>query len=243
MNIYRYLILVSLLCIGGALSILLCTMVVPQAWQFGVRECLVGTVLGAFGLGVVAGVAIYGLCAPRWLVRCFGRYAAGKSGRPSWADVAQSPGDVGSSDGSATGADAETRTAKSASSEIAPRYGVLTPEKDSDTPPDMAILEKATKYILENLSRPDLSVTELSDHLNLSRVGLYKKIKTATGRTPIEYIRVERMRHAAGLLRDPKLAVTEVANRVGFNSPRLFSAYFREEYGELPSQYRVKNNI
>ena len=107
----------------------------------------------------------------------------------------------------------------------------------------MAILEKATKYILENLSRPDLSVTELSDHLNLSRVGLYKKIKTATGRTPIEYIRVERMRHAAGLLRDPKLSVTEVANRVGFNSPRLFSAYFREEYGELPSQYRVKNNI
>ena len=51
--------------------------------------------------------------------------------------------------------------------------------------------------------RPDLSVEELSHELGMSRVHLYKKLLQITGKTPIEFIRIIRLKRAAQLLREP----------------------------------------
>lgn len=112
------------------------------------------------------------------------------------------------------------------------------PESIPITPLDEKMVEKAVKYVVANMKRADLSVEELSGHLGMSRVHLYKKLKATTGKTPIEFIRLIRLKRAAQLLRESQLNVSEVAYQVGFNSPRNFSKYFRDEFGMLPSTYQ-----
>jgi len=112
------------------------------------------------------------------------------------------------------------------------------PESIPITPLDEKMVEKAVKYVVANMKRADLSVEELSGHLGMSRVHLYKKLKATTGKTPIEFIRLIRLKRAAQLLRESQLNVSEVAYQVGFNSPRNFSRYFRDEFGMLPSTYQ-----
>ncbi|MDE5996756.1 MAG: response regulator, partial [Muribaculaceae bacterium] len=114
------------------------------------------------------------------------------------------------------------------------------PETIKITPLDEKLIEKAMKYVSDNIDSPKLSVEELSDYIGMSRVQLYKKIKQITGKTPIEFIRVIRLKRAAQLLRESQLNVSEVAYKTGFNSPKVFSKYFKEEFGILPSAYQDK---
>lgn len=117
---------------------------------------------------------------------------------------------------------------------------LITPEPGNIdiTPLDEKMVEKAIKYVVSNMKRTDLSVEELSSHLGMSRVHLYKKLKTVTGKTPIEFIRLIRLKRAAQLLRESQLNVSEVAYSVGFNNPKYFARYFKEEYNLLPSDYK-----
>ena len=107
---------------------------------------------------------------------------------------------------------------------------------------DEKLIEKAIKYVEDNISRSDLSVEELSRELGMSRVHLYKKMLQITGKTPIEFIRVIRLKRAAQLLRDSQLHVSEIAFQVGFNNHKYFSRYFKEEFGVLPSAYQEKED-
>ncbi len=118
--------------------------------------------------------------------------------------------------------------------------GLIDPEPDEIkiTPLDEKFIEKAVNYVSDNIDRSDLSVEELSDKLGMSRVRLYKKIKQITGKTPIEFIRVIRLKRAAQLLRESQLNISEIAYQTGFNNPKVFSKYFKEEFGVLPSIYQ-----
>ena len=111
------------------------------------------------------------------------------------------------------------------------------------TPLDEKLIENAMKYVSDNIDSDQLSVEDLSDHLGMSRVKLYKKIKQITGKTPIEFIRIIRLKRAAQLLRESQLNVSEVAYKTGFGSPKAFSKYFKEEFGILPSAYQDKEGV
>ena len=69
----------------------------------------------------------------------------------------------------------------------------------NDESVDEKLLGAAMKYVESNISRSDLSVEELSRELGMSRVNLYKRLVAMTGKTPIEFIRVIRLKHAAKL--------------------------------------------
>lgn len=112
------------------------------------------------------------------------------------------------------------------------------PGNSEITPLDGVMLEKAVKYVVTNIRRTDLSVEELSAHLGMSRVHLYKKLKAATGKTPIEFIRLIRMKRGAQMLRERRRNISEIAFQLGYNTPKIFSRYFREEFGVLPSVYQ-----
>ena len=113
-----------------------------------------------------------------------------------------------------------------------------TPSDIEITSLDEQLVEKAVKYVEDNISRSDLSVEELSRHLGMSRVHLYKKLLPLTGKTPIEFIRVLRLKRAAQYLRESQLNVSEIAYRLGFNNPKYFSRYFKDEFGLSPSEYQ-----
>lgn len=109
------------------------------------------------------------------------------------------------------------------------------------SPADEELVGKAKSYVERNMSRSDLSVEELSRELGMSRVHLYKKLSSITGKTPVEFIRVLRLRRAARLLRESELNISEIAYQVGINNPKYFSRYFKDEYGMLPSVYQEES--
>ncbi len=113
----------------------------------------------------------------------------------------------------------------------------ISPKEISITSLDEKLIQKALKIVENNISNPDFSVKELSSELGMSRVHLYKKLSSLTGKTPIEFIRVIRLKRAARLLEKSQLTVSEVAYEVGFNNPKYFARYFRAEFNILPSQY------
>jgi signal transduction histidine kinase/ligand-binding sensor domain-containing protein/DNA-binding response OmpR family regulator len=103
---------------------------------------------------------------------------------------------------------------------------------------DQILIKKAIAYVEKNISESDFSVEDLSQELGMSRVYLYKKLLAITGKTPIEFIRIIRLKRAVQLLEKSDLSVSEIAYSVGFNNPRYFTKYFKDEYGLLPSQYQ-----
>lgn len=115
-----------------------------------------------------------------------------------------------------------------------------TPSKIEITSLDEQLIEKAVKYVEDNISRSDLSVEELAREMGMSRVHLYKKISALTGKSPIEFIRLLRLKRATQYLAESQLTIAEIAYRLGFNNPKYFSKYFKEEFGILPSEYQGK---
>jgi signal transduction histidine kinase/ligand-binding sensor domain-containing protein/CheY-like chemotaxis protein/AraC-like DNA-binding protein len=103
---------------------------------------------------------------------------------------------------------------------------------------DEQFVNHAVKVVEENMANAEYTVEQLSEAMSMSRVYLYKKILSLTGKTPIEFIRIIRIRRAAGLLEKSQLTVSEIAYQVGFNNPKYFTKLFKEEYQVLPTEYR-----
>jgi signal transduction histidine kinase/ligand-binding sensor domain-containing protein/DNA-binding response OmpR family regulator len=114
---------------------------------------------------------------------------------------------------------------------------IIKPGEISITSMDEKLIQKALETVEKNISNPDFSVEELSRVLGMSRVHLYKKLLSLTGKTPIEFIRIVRLKRAAQLILTSQLRVSEIAYEVGFNNPKYFSKYFKQEFGSLPSEY------
>jgi signal transduction histidine kinase/DNA-binding response OmpR family regulator len=102
---------------------------------------------------------------------------------------------------------------------------------------DEKLITNAIKVVENQISNPDFSVEELARELGMSRVHLYKKLSSLTGKSPIEFIRTIRLQRAAQLLEKSQLTVSEVAYQVGFNNPKYFTKYFKDQFHVLPSVY------
>ena len=122
------------------------------------------------------------------------------------------------------------------------RESILNPESITVTSVDERLLKKAMDYIVTNISDPSISVEKLSQELGLSRVHFYRKIKSLTNLTAVEFIRNIRLKRAANLLEQDKLTVKEVQNMVGFESADYFRNCFKEQYGCSPSEYLAQKN-
>ena len=103
---------------------------------------------------------------------------------------------------------------------------------------DEKLIRLALEVIEKNIDNTDFSVEELSRSLCMSRAAMYKKVTALTGKTPIEFIRSIRLKHAAQLLEKTQMTVSEIAFEVGFNNTKYFVKYFKEEFNMLPRDYR-----
>lgn len=113
----------------------------------------------------------------------------------------------------------------------------VNPSRVTITSIDEQLLQKALKLIEEHMDNSEYNVEQLSTDMGMSRMNLYRKLQAITGQTPTEFIRTIRLKRAAQLLQDGKLNVSEVADRVGFNSSSYFTKCFKEQFGVLPTQY------
>lgn len=121
-----------------------------------------------------------------------------------------------------------------------------TPEESTFSAADEKFLNTMNQIITENIDEPNMGVPFLCDKLGMSRASLYNKLKALTGMGANDYINKLRIDNAINLLLNSSLTVNEIADRVGFSTPRYFSAVFKKNMGCSPTQYKeeqFKNNV
>ena len=103
---------------------------------------------------------------------------------------------------------------------------------------ESAFLVRFREVVEARMEDSEVSVDDLAAEMNLSRVQLYRKIKTITGSSPVELLRSTRLKRAYQMLLTTDKSVSEVAYAVGFTAPSYFSKCFKEEYGMVPGDIR-----
>lgn len=92
------------------------------------------------------------------------------------------------------------------------------------------------QIVQEQIADNNLSVETIGGQMGLSRVQLYRKVKSLTNYSPVELIRIIRLKKAQMLLStEKKLTVAEVSYRVGFSSPSYFTKCYKEYFNESPT--------
>lgn len=107
---------------------------------------------------------------------------------------------------------------------------------------DKEFLNALVKAVEDNLAEPDLDAAKLEDALSISKMQLYRKLKTIAGMTPSEFIKRIRLKHAAVLLQNSKLTVAEIFYLTGFNNKSYFFREFKKIYHLAPNDYRIKQH-
>ena len=98
-------------------------------------------------------------------------------------------------------------------------------------------LKTLNEVIVANMQNPDFCLDDMASLLNMSRSSLNRKIKGVLDMTPNDYIRLERLKKAAQLLREGECKVNEVCYMVGFNTPSYFTKCFQKQFGILPKDF------
>ncbi|MEP7107435.1 MAG: two-component regulator propeller domain-containing protein [Ferruginibacter sp.] len=103
---------------------------------------------------------------------------------------------------------------------------------------DKEFLTKLVQVIDEHLDEPEFSAVFLEKAFSMSKMQLYRKLKTMTGMTPGEFIKHIRLKQAANLLAYTGLNVNEIFYRTGFNNQSYFFREFRKRFDCAPNEYR-----
>ncbi len=110
-----------------------------------------------------------------------------------------------------------------------------TPEA---SPADMQFIKKVITLLEEHIDDTEYGQEQLAQDLLLSRSTLYRKIKTVSGMSPLDFIHNVKMKKACEMLEKRELTISEIAYSLGFSSPKYFTKCFKEEMGQTPSAYQ-----
>lgn len=102
---------------------------------------------------------------------------------------------------------------------------------------DKDFVEKFKALIDQKMGNSDLNVEDMGKDMGLSRVQLYRKLKSLTNYSPNELLRIARLKKAASLLASSDMSVSEIGYEVGFSSPSYFTKCYKEEFGESPTDF------
>lgn len=105
------------------------------------------------------------------------------------------------------------------------------------TKADEEFIKRLNEVIQTNYSNPLFSMDDMADSLHMSRSNFYRKIKGVLDLSPNEYLRLERLKKAAQLLKEGENRVNEICYMVGFNSPSYFAKCFQKQFGVLPKDF------
>ena len=98
-------------------------------------------------------------------------------------------------------------------------------------------------YIEQNYSRYDLSLEEIAERVNVSKVKMSKLFKAQMGCCYIDYLTRLRMEKARTLLEETDLSVKEILSAVGYIDKANFSKKFKAYYGISPSAWRKQEEV
>ncbi|WP_179320309.1 response regulator [Winogradskyella helgolandensis] len=114
---------------------------------------------------------------------------------------------------------------------------VLLPKDIAVTNLDEKFLKKVETILEKNLIDPSFNVTEFSEAIGMSRMQLHRKLKALTGLTASEFIRSQRLKLAAKILKSSDINMSEVGYSVGFNDHSYFTKCFKDAYNCTPTEF------
>jgi AraC family L-rhamnose operon transcriptional activator RhaR len=120
---------------------------------------------------------------------------------------------------------------------VGPLPGEAAPARAE--PPERVLVERARRYILDNLGRP-LALHDIAAQTGLSERHLTRLFRRATGASPMAYLAAQRI-EAAGQLLLRGVAIKDIAARLGYGDVRYFTTVFRRATGLPPARYRANN--
>jgi AraC-like DNA-binding protein len=106
---------------------------------------------------------------------------------------------------------------------------------------DQQLMRNVEQFVLQNMSRGQISLEDMAAAMGMSRVPFFHKIRAITTKTPAEIVREIRLKHACTLLVTTNINLSELAINVGFMTAENFSNIFKDKYGMTPLEYRLKN--
>ena len=104
---------------------------------------------------------------------------------------------------------------------------------------DEELISHVVADIEEHIRDTNYSVVQLSSAVGMTRGHLYKKLMAITGKSPLEFIRIIKLKRGKSLLDQGRTNISEVADMVGL-SPKQFAHYFKQMYNDPPSEYLKK---
>jgi len=99
-------------------------------------------------------------------------------------------------------------------------------------------IKRAMEYINGNYYKPNLSLSEVSEAVNLSPYYFSHQFKNELDTTFIDYLAKVRIEAAVELLKDLRLSIAQVSFAVGYQDPNYFSKVFKKYVGISPVEFR-----
>lgn len=114
----------------------------------------------------------------------------------------------------------------------------ITAESASYNKDEKELLEKVSSIIEKYLGDENFNSEMLAKEMFMSRSQLTRKMQSATGQGPGEFIRNYKLSRSAKLILEKKLSITQIALEVGFGSPAQFTRAFQKHFSCLPSEFK-----
>ncbi|NDV80408.1 two-component regulator propeller domain-containing protein [Bacteroides sp. 51] len=106
---------------------------------------------------------------------------------------------------------------------------------------DEEFMNQVIEVIEENITYENFNVERLAEILCMSRSGMLRKIKMLFNLSPVDFIRVVRLKKAAELIQTGKYRLSEICYMVGVSSPSYFSKLFHKQFGMSPKDFEKQS--
>ncbi len=106
---------------------------------------------------------------------------------------------------------------------------------------DQVFIKKVTDILEINLANEQFGVKELTREMGISRSKLHRKLNALIQKSTNQFIREYRLEKAMEMLKNDVATASEIAYRVGFNSPTYFNTCFHQYYGFPPGEVKFRD--
>jgi AraC-like DNA-binding protein len=118
--------------------------------------------------------------------------------------------------------------------EVAGRHALAWSEAEP------AAVSNAKRFVQAHVD-DSITLSQVIEHVHVSRFYFCKLFKKATGMTLTEYVAQARVEKAKELLLDSSLRVSEVVFAAGFGSVARFNSVFKRHVGMAPTEFRASS--
>ncbi len=107
---------------------------------------------------------------------------------------------------------------------------------------DESFLMKVKSSIERSMGDEAFNVEDLAKDVAMSYSQLHRKLTALVNQSPNQLIRSMRLHRARELLERGAGTISEIAYTVGFGSPAYLTKCFREQFGTVPSEVKLKSS-